>query len=202
MRVNGLGPRAAPTMNHAIVVFSQIMQERRQHGGGGGLRIVQQDDAAVARAFSRLISKLQFLLRRHPDPSRWPTDRLQNTPMPRDCSRSSVAGVDSKPGKRKNGVDGVVVATPCSRHLDRRNAVVDFLEGVALRHSLQARNASRCDARSSVPRRRSARTIVGYSEAGLPIRKNVARTHSLASAASTFGVVAGHGPSSKVSTTS
>src|ERR1700716_1097547 len=35
-----------------------------------------------------------------------------NTTMPRDCSRSSVAGVISKPGKRKNGVLGVVVATP------------------------------------------------------------------------------------------
>ena len=33
-----------------------------------------------------------------------------NTTMPRDCSRSSVAGVLSKPGKRKNGVLGVVVA--------------------------------------------------------------------------------------------
>ncbi len=36
----------------------------------------------------------------------------------------------------------------------------------------------------------------------MPIRKKVARTHSSASAASTFDVVAGHGPSSKVSTTS
>ena len=35
-----------------------------------------------------------------------------NTAIPRDCSRSRVAGVVSKPGKRKNGVLGVVVATP------------------------------------------------------------------------------------------
>jgi hypothetical protein len=34
------------------------------------------------------------------------------------------------------------------------------------------------------------------------MRKKVASTHSWASAASTFGVVGGHGPSSKVSTTS
>src|SRR3981189_3076953 len=45
-------------------------------------------------------------------------------------------------------------------------------------------------------------TRSGCSDAGLPIRKNVACTHSLASAASTRGVVGGHGPSSNVSTTS
>src|SRR5205807_154467 len=46
------------------------------------------------------------------------------------------------------------------------------------------------------------RTSLGCSEAGLPIRKNVARTHSWASAVSTRDVVGGHGPSSNVSTTS
>src|ERR1700757_699396 len=47
-----------------------------------------------------------------------------------------------------------------------------------------------------------SRTISGCSEAGLPIRKKVACTHSWASAARTFLVVGGQGPSSKVSTTS
>src|ERR1700731_1345256 len=42
----------------------------------------------------------------------------------------------------------------------------------------------------------------GCADAGLPSTKNVARTHSAASAARIFGVVGGHGPSSKVSTTS
>src|SRR5216683_466327 len=46
------------------------------------------------------------------------------------------------------------------------------------------------------------RTRSGCSDAGFPIRKKVARTHSWASAASTRGVVGSHGPSSNVSTTS
>src|ERR1700684_2382916 len=46
------------------------------------------------------------------------------------------------------------------------------------------------------------RTRSGGSDAGLPIRKNVAWTHSWANAPSTRVVVAGHGPSSNVSTTS
>ena len=52
------------------------------------------------------------------------------------------------------------------------------------------------------PRAAIFRTISGWAEALRPIRKNVASTHSCASAASTFGVVPGQGPSSKVSTTS
>jgi hypothetical protein len=35
-----------------------------------------------------------------------------NTMMPRDCRNSSVAGVVSKPGKRKSGVLGTVVGMP------------------------------------------------------------------------------------------
>src|SRR5207249_1663493 len=44
--------------------------------------------------------------------------------------------------------------------------------------------------------------ISGCQVACLPIGKNVALTHCAASAASTAGVLFGHGPSSKVSTTS
>src|SRR5262249_62009511 len=42
----------------------------------------------------------------------------------------------------------------------------------------------------------------GCATALRPSTKNVAFTHSLLSASSTFGVVPGHGPSSNVSTTS
>ncbi len=57
--------------------------------------------------------------------------------MPRDCSRSSVAGVLSKPGNRKNG-GRFRGATAVQRRFDRRYAVIDLLDGRIGLDSLQA----------------------------------------------------------------
>src|ERR1700694_5092461 len=90
-------------MDHAIVIVAEIAQKSRQHGRGMRFGVVKQDDSP-AGDFEPSGDQLQFLSLAHRS--------APNTTMPRDCSRSSVAGVDSKPGKRKNGVLGTVVATP------------------------------------------------------------------------------------------
>ena len=184
-----------------IVIFAQISQESRQHGGGLGLRVVQQDDSLARRlraARSRAsvpdfgVIGFQSLAQKS----------APNTTIPRDCRKSSVAGVDSKPGKRKKGVDGVVVATSCSAISTASDAVDRSPRWCSLG---LIRIRLRCVQRmvsDGMTFGRDPPHQVGCSEAGLPIRKKVARTHSRASAASTFGVVGGHGPSSKVSTTS
>ena len=50
--------------------------------------------------------------------------------MPRDCSRSSVAGVDLEAGKAKERRARYRGRDAVQRHFDRRDAVVDFLDGV------------------------------------------------------------------------
>ena len=97
-------------MDYAITVVAEPAQEGRQHGSGLRLGIVQQDDA-LARSLQPLGEQFnccaggigfQSLAQRS----------APNTAMPRFCRASSVAGVISKNGKRKNGVLGVVVAVP------------------------------------------------------------------------------------------
>src|SRR5437763_9925758 len=61
-----------------------------------------------------------------------------NTTMPRDCNSSRVAGVDSKPGKRKNGVVGGGSPDAVERHFNRRYSAVDLLTGLVWRNALQA----------------------------------------------------------------
>ena len=90
--------RGRNQMDHAIVVIPEIAQKIRQHDGGVGFGVVQQDDP-----FAGDFEPIDQPLAQRSAP---------NTTMPRDCSKSSVAGVVSKPGKRKNGVLGVLVATP------------------------------------------------------------------------------------------
>ena len=64
-------------------------------------------------------------------------------------------------------------------------------------------DGSRCDAPTVWPSAAIRRTSSGCSEAGLPIRKKVARTHSLRQRRQHLRRSSrGHGPSSKVSTTS
>src|SRR6516162_1547 len=123
------------------------------------------------------------------------------TAIPCACRKLRVAGVDSKPGNRKNGVVGVVVAPPCSA-----NSTAEMPCSISSVVSLGLiRIRLRCNqvwCPMVWPSAAIRRTRSGCSEAGLPIRKNVARTHSRASSASTFDVVGAHGPSSKVKTTS
>ena len=82
-----------------------------------------------------------------------------NTTMPRDCSRSSVAGVDLEAGKAKERRARDRGRDPVQRHFDRRNAVVDFLDGLARLDLHQAADASRCDARWYGPRPRSGAPV-------------------------------------------
>ncbi len=174
-------------MDHAIVIFAQITQKGRQHGRGVRLGIVQQDDA-LAGDFEPLGQQLQFLLSASSDSSRWPRGRRRTPRCPAFAAdRASPASLETGKAEerraRRRGRD------PVKRHFDRRDAVVDFVDRLR-----SASSASGCGCVQVWwpmvwPSAAILRTSSGCSEAGLPIRKNVACTHSCASAASTFGVV-------------
>ena len=66
----------------------------------------------------------------------------------------------------------------------------------------RAGGAKTCGGRSEWPSASSRRASCGMASVLRPTRKKVACTHSAFSASSTFGVVVGQGPSSKVSTSS
>lgn len=123
-----------------------------------------------------------------------------NTTIPRDCEKSSVAGSNQN-GKRKDGADWVLGHAPLSA-----------ISSAAMRSSISSFARSNktfeiigCDQLWCAivwPTAAMRRTSSGNRAEDLPTRKNVARTHSRASAASTFCVLSGRGPSSKVRTTS
>ena len=102
--------RSRHHVDDAIIIVAEVAQKGRQHGRGlrfGSwnrmipLRAILSRSVRSFNSCSGVIGFQSLAQRSAP-----------NTTMPRDCSRSSVAGVISKPGKRKNGVLGVVVATP------------------------------------------------------------------------------------------
>ena len=151
---------------------------------------------------SRSIEQLQLLRPASSAPSRWPRGRRRT----RRC-RAFAAGRASPASSRNR--DSERTACPGSSWSDRRAAPFRPPQ-CPCRSRPRPRPASwylmlGCDqvwCPTVWPWAAILRTSSGCAEADLPIRKKVARTHSRASAASTFGVVPGHGPSSKVSTTS
>ena len=99
-----------------------------------------------------------------------------NTTMPRDCSRSRVAGVLSKPGKRKNGVLGVWWRRREAPFRPPHMPRLISSDGLLRRDPRQAAVAPGVMP-DGMALGRDPRTSSGCSEADLPIKKKVARTH-------------------------
>ena len=188
-------------MDDAKASRLQGAQEVRQHGGGRRLGVVEQDDAAgrharagPARARSSWAGVIGFQSLAHRS--------APNTTRPRASSRSSRAGEEAKPGKRKNGVTGWSSRWPysavSSAAMPRSISAIGLLD----RHAVEQRMGEGVMADRMALGESSRRTRAGSAAALRPSTKKVARTHSRASASRTRDVVARHGPSSKVSTTS
>ena len=180
-------------MDHAVAVVAEVAQEGRQHGRGLRLGIVQQDDA-LAGGLQPLGEQLQLLL----------------------SASSAVPVAGPEVGAEHGDAALLQEFEGRRRHFEIGKAKERRARGRAWRCREAPSRPPRCPCRS----RRSAasgfmylrlgwvqvwwpmvwpwaaivRTISGCSEAGLPIRKKVARTHSCASAASTFDVVRGPRP--------
>ena len=146
--------------------------------------------------------QFQLLLPASSAPSRWPRGRRRTRRCRAVCRRPASRASFQKRESERTACSGSSWPSreapfrpprcPCR---SRRSAAVRLhVFEIVMGPGVMRR---RCDPAAAI-----LRTSSGCSEAGLPIRKKVARTHSCASAASIFGVVAGHGPSSKVSTTS
>ena len=191
--------RGGHQMHHVIADCPADSAENPAAWRRFGPWVVQQDDA-LAGASSRSISS-QFLLRRHRVPVAGPKVGAEHHDAARLQQVERRPASISKPGKRKNGVLGVVVATPWSAisTAEMPWSISSAASSGLIRIRL---DAARCGVRWYGLRPRSCAPAPDVPTAVCRSGRTWRARIRAASAASTRGSWAGHGPSSKVSTTS
>ena len=164
-------------MDHVIVIVPEIAQKSRQHGGGVRLGVVQQDDAP-AGAFEPVGEQLQFLFRRHRIPVAGPevgaehddAARLQQRPASPASSRNRESERTACSGSSSPCHEAPFQPPRCRGRFPPWSRSAGSASGCG---------AARCDVRWCGLRPRSAAPGRGVRKPALPIRKKVARTHSM-----------------------
>ena len=145
--------------------------------------------------------QLQFRLRRHRQPVAGPDVGAEHHDAARrHAVEQSRAG--GKAGKAEERRGRIAAPLAVEREFVGLDAAIDLGLGLGRAAGGRAADAKTCDGRCEWPSASSRRASCGWASALRPTRKKVACTHSAFSASSTFGVVVGQGPSSKVSTSS